>query len=82
MRFELIESKVVVDINMNHATYLDDHLIELRDDPESEIICKLVPAELAETDIDDYESTVEIEVPDDFSPPYYIRVTGNRIMDY
>lgn len=82
MRFELVESKVIVDINMNHATYLDDHLIELRDDPESEIICKLVPGELAETDIDDYESTVEIEVPDDFSAPYYIRITGNRIMDY
>lgn len=88
VRIEHVDSKVVIDIFMNHATYLDDHLIEVRDDAESEIFCKLVPVELKEEGPgccggrDDYDSRVEIEVPEDFTPPYEIRITANRIMDY
>lgn len=82
MMINLLDSKVVVDINMNHATYLEDHLIELRNDPESEIICKLVPAELIEVGPDNYDSRVEIEVPGDFSPPFEIRVTANRFINF
>lgn len=71
-----------INVFIDAGRYLEDHVIEIRDDLNGESYCKIIhPAQIVPGTGNDSYSQFEIEIPDDLSPPYYIRFKGNLFED-
>lgn len=77
-------NKMVVDVYINAGRYLEDHVVEIRDDMNSESFCKKVhPIQIVPgTGMRDSYSRFEMEIPEGISAPYYVRFKGNLFVNF
>lgn len=71
-----------INVFIDAGRYLEDHVIEFRDDLNGEGYCKIIhPIQIVPGDNNSY-SQFEIEIPEDLSLPYYVRFKGNLYEDF
>lgn len=72
-----------INVYIDAGRYLEDHVIEIRDDLDSESYCKIIhPIQIVPGTGSDSYSQFEIEIPDNLTPPYYVRFKGNLFEDF
>lgn len=77
-------NKLLIDVFIDAGRYLEDHVIEIRDEMNSESVCKVIhPAIIVSGNngTGSY-SQFELEISEGITPPYYVRFKGNLFVDF
>lgn len=83
---KLLENNILqIDVYVDAGRYLEDHVIELKDEMSSESFCKKIhPAQIVPgiTGRRESYSRFEVELPEDFSAPFYVKFKGNLFVNF
>lgn len=77
-------NELTVEVFIDAGRYLEDHVLEVRDDLDSESFCKKIhPIQIVPGEgISGAYSVFKFQMPEEVSAPYYVRFKGNLFVNF
>ncbi|WP_416376130.1 thrombospondin type 3 repeat-containing protein [Salinimicrobium catena] len=77
-------NELTVEVFIDAGRYLEDHVLEIRDDLDSESFCKKIhPVQIVPGEgVSGAYSVFKFQMPEEISAPYYVRFKGNLFVNF